>query len=559
MRPAFSPPRDREEMTHELTKLRSQTVWRTLLAAKTRVPDRNALVGANDAGEIRRLTYETLIRRVRDVSAGLASIGVRHGDRVVLWMTNTPEWVVASFAIMRIGAIVVPINTFLKAAEIKYLIAQSEARHVVMLDAFRSLSMPEMLGEICPEFAATTRPGCLFSSELPELRNVIILHRCGGARRGAFDFTALEALGSADQNARELAQHMESESKPGDLGMIKYTSGSTSFPKGVMLEQGGIVANAILHSRRTGISETDVFFSMMPFFHGGGSIWGLMTMMVNGGTLVFTEAFNATLAVDLLCREKATVMFGVLGNEVIEVAHRKGVTLPMLRIAHVPTEDARRVMPNATFSIVPFGLTETYGPAGVSSPTDPPEKRGSSGRMLDGNECRVVDPMTGEDVSPGVAGEAWIRGNVMRGYWKKPDETKRAFTTDGWFRSEDIISMDADGYISYVGRLKLMLKVGGENVSIEEVERVVAAHDAVAECGAVGVPDARKGEAVRTYVAVRAGRKLDAAELHAWLQPRLAKFKMPREIVFLDKLPRLANGKLDRLTLNERAKTEVPL
>jgi fatty-acyl-CoA synthase len=339
--------------------------------------------------------------------------------------------------------------------------------------------------------------------------------------------------------------------------MIKYTSGSTGFPKGAMLEQGGVVANATLHSRRIGLGPSDIFFSMMPFFHGGGSIWGLMTMMVNGGTLVFTEAFNARLAAEMIAAERPTVMFGVLAEEVVDAALEKGLEFDSLRIAHAPNADARRIMPNATFSIVPFGLTETYGPAAVGCLSDPDDTRGvTSGRMLDGNVCRVVDPSTGADVAPGEIGEAWIRGNIMRGYWNKPEETARAIDADGWLHSEDLISMDARGFITYRGRLKLMLKVGGENVSIEEVENVVASHDAVAGCGAVGVPDARKGEAVCVYVALRPRHPVEEAELRAWLAPRLARFKMPREIVFVGELPRLANGKLDRIGLDKRAQQE---
>jgi fatty-acyl-CoA synthase len=541
----------------ELAQLKSRTIWRTALDAAARFPHRDAYVAADDAGEIRRLTYQRLVNRVCSLSAGLAGIGVRRGDRVVLWMTNRLEWIVSSFSVMRLGATLVPVNTFLKPAEIKYLIAQSGARHVVTLDSFRALKMPAMLAEICPEFASANQPGHLFSSDLPDLRNVVVFHRSGGAHPGAFDFAAVEALGANSRQARELADEMEREAKPSDLGMIKYTSGSTGFPKGVMLEQGGIVANGVLHSRHTGIGDTDSFFSMMPFFHGGGSIWGMMTMLVNGGTLIFTEAFNAALAAELIACERPTVMFGVLSGEVVQAAVENGLAFPSVRVGYTPNEDARRIMPNATFNILPFGLTETYGPAAVSSPADPPEKIGKSGRMLDCNECRVVDPETGRDVGIAAPGEAWIRGNVMRGYWNKPVETERAFTPDGWFRSEDIISMDKDGYISYVGRLKLMLKVGGENVSVEEVENVIASHEAVATCGAVGVPDRRKGEVVRAYVVLRLGHELVAAELQSWLQLRLARFKMPREIIFVEQLPRLGNGKLDRVTLTQRAPAEL--
>jgi fatty-acyl-CoA synthase len=300
-----------------------------------------------------------------------------------------------------------------------------------------------------------------------------------------------------------------------------------------------------------------VFFSMMPFFHGGGSIWGQMTMLVNGGRLVFTEAFDPKLAVRLLDQEQPTIMFGVLAAEVVEEALARGLTFPSLRNAPVPNADARKVMPNVAATIMPFGLTECYGPGAVSSVDDPPGKLGKSGRMLDGYQLRVVDPETLEDVAPGQPGEAWIRGNVMRGYWNKPAETARALTEDGWLRSEDLISVDEDGYISYVGRIKLMLKVGGENVSIEEVENVVAGHEDIAECGAVGVPDPRRQEVVRVYVARRKDRTIDEAALRTWLEARLARFKQPRDILFVEALPRLANGKIDRVTLAAWANEEA--
>ena len=542
----------------ELAELRSRTIWQTLLDTTKRNPQRYALIAANDAGEVQRLTYERLVERVRNVSAGLASIGVRRGDRLVLWMTNTPEWVVCSFAGMRLGAAVVPINTFLKPTEIQYLLAQSGARHLVMIDAFRKLRPAEMLSNLCPEFAVAETPGILHSAAQPDLRNVVLFSRSGDRHAGAFDLPALETFGATNQEARQLAARMAHAVRGSDLGMIKYTSGSTGFPKGAMLEQGGMVANGILHSRRIGIVESDVFFSMMPFFHGGGSIWGLMTTLTNGATLVFTEAFNPALAVELIESQQATIMFGVLGKEVVAAALEKGRQFPTVRIGHTPDEDARRVFPNATFCFFPFGLTECYGPAAVTSPTDPPEKQATTcGRLLEGNEIRVVDPGTGRDVGPGIAGEAWIRGNVMRGYWNNPEQTTRAIDSDGWFHSEDLVTVDSDGYIRYSGRLKLMLKVGGENVSVEEVENMIANHAAVAACAAVGVPDKRKGEAVRAYVTRRPRHSLEQQELQAWLESRLARFKVPREIVFVDTLPRLANGKLDRVTLNLWAAQEV--
>jgi fatty-acyl-CoA synthase len=540
--------------TAELARLRSFTLWRALTEAAERAPERLALVGADDRGEISRLSYQQLLTRIRALSAGLASLGVRRGDRVVLWMTNTLEWVIAAFATMRIGAAVVPVNTFLKPPEIKYFIEQSGARHLIMIDAFRALKMPQLLAQICPAAARASAPGLLFSAELPELRNLILFARSGGRLDGAFDFTELAAHASAQDH--ELAERMQRAVEPTDLAMIKYTSGSTAFPKGVMLEHGGIVANAVLHSRRMGVDGSDTYFSMMPFFHAGGSIYGLMTMLLNGGTLVFTEAFNAALAAELVRSERATVFVTMLGEEVMQAALAKGYRFDSVRLADVRSEAARKVMPNVTSCFHAFGLTETYGPVALSSyAVDHCDIAG--GRPLDGNEARIVDPETLQDLPPGTPGELLVRGNLTRGYWNKPLETAKAFTPDGWFRSEDLVSIDLNGCLTWHGRLKLMLKIGGENVSIEEVERVVAAHESVAACCAVGVPDARKREGLRLYVQRHAGHTVSESDLQAWLKPRLAHFKLPREIVFLESLPRLGSGKVDRVHFANLAKAEV--
>lgn len=541
-----------------LEQARSQTLWQALSEVAREFPDKVALVGASDAGDISQSTYAELTRRISNFSIGLAVTGVRRGDRVVLWMTNSLEWIIAAQAVMRLGAAVVPVNTFLKAPEIRYMIEQSGARHLIMLDSFRKLDFPAMLAEICPAFATAGQPGNLCEPRLPELRHILMLASSGERHPGAHDFATVESIGRKDSGMwRDIAKTMASAVTPGDLAMIKYTSGSTGFPKGVMLKQGGMVASGKIHARRVDAGPDTVFFSMMPFFHGGGSIWGQMTALMNGGRLVFTEAFDPALAVRLIEQEQATILFGVLAAEVIEIALREGKSFPSLRTGHIPNEDGRKVFPNVDFNIMPFGLTETCGPAAVSSRSDPPEKLGLSGTLLDGNELRVVDPDTLRDVAPGQPGEAWLRGNVTRGYWNKPVETAKLFTEDGWMRSEDLISVDEDGYIQFVGRIKLMLKVGGENVSIEEIENVVESHEAIAACGATGVPDPRRQEVVRVYVVRRSGHDIAEAELRTWLEQRLARFKQPRDILFLDALPRLANGKIDRVTLQRMADEDV--
>ena len=542
-----------------LAQARSRTMWQALSDAAALDPDHVALVAADDAGVIQRLSYGQLLTRVRRFSAGLASIGVQRGDRVALWMTNRLEWIVSAFAAERIGAAVVPINTFLKPVEIQYCIAQSGARHLILLDRFRKLDMPQMLSEICPAFAGATTPGSLYARELPDLRNVVMFSRENTQHAGAFDWNALEAAGAASGNKwLAVTNDMARAVTPDDLLMVKYTSGSTGFPKGVMLTQGGFIAVGLLHGQRTGMRREDVYFSMMPFFHAGGSMYGQMSMLPIGGTLVFTEAFDVQLAIRLMQQEQPTIFVSVLGKEVVMEAYQRGLSFPSVWLGHAHNEAAKTVLPNARFAFSPFGLTETYGPASLTAPDDPPEKQMvTGGRPLPGNEIRVVDPQTGLDVPPGVAGEAWIRGNIMPGYWNKPEDTARAIDADGWLHSEDLVTVDAEGYVRYVGRLKLMAKVSGENVSLEEVENVIKNHEAITHCAAVGVADPRKVEAVRVYAIRRSDLRVGAEDLQLWLKPRLAHFKMPREILFVDELPRLANGKLDRMALSKWAQQEI--
>ena len=526
------------------------TMWTMLTEVGADRAERDALVGMDDHGEVRRLSYGQLIDRGRHLSAGLAQLGVRRGDRVALWMTNSLEWVVCAFAIMRLGATLTPINTFFKPDEVRGVLAISGARHLISQQSFRALNFPEMIGQICPEFASAEAPGHLFSEALPDLRNIILLDRTGDGHPGAHGLGALEAIGRESAEARALADAMERETLPSDLGMIKFTSGSTGFPKGAMLEQGGWVKVGVQHARRIGAGPTDIYFSMMPFFHAGGSLFGLMTMLTNGGTLVFTEAFDAPRGVRLLAAEGVTMTAGILAEEMVRAGLEQGLTCPTVWMASAMDEPARRLFPNATFSFSAYGLTEVYGCMAITSPEDPPEKRGTGGRLLEGFELRVVDPETGADVPDGQVGEALVRGNIMRGYWRNPEQTARAIPEDGWLRTEDLVTRDDDGYVKFVARLKLMLKVGGENVSLEEVERVVGGHEAVAECGAVGVADPRKGEAVGLLVVARPGSDLDAASLATWIKARLARFKQPRRIEFVDAIPRLANGKVNRPALD---------
>jgi fatty-acyl-CoA synthase len=542
-----------------------QTLWQQLLEVNDRFADKEALVAVDVDGRERRLTYAELVERARSLSAGLAAAGVRQGDRLMLWMTNLPEWVLCYYAALRIGAVLVPVNTWLKPAEIEYMLRQSRSRHLLLLDRFRKLDFEAMLDEICADWQGSAA-GHLWTDALPELRTVIVAHRDGGGeeRESCFDFQKLLA-GGEDKNALAVADAMEARVRPEDLAMIKYTSGSTGFPKGVMLEQGGIVENGLRHTERLKAHEgNERWFSAMPFFHAGGNVWGLMTTLTRGSTLVFTEAFDPALSLQLIEGERCTTVFGVpaMLRDIVTLLRGGGHDLGSVRMISgadpALVADLRQLVPSIETTLNPFGLTECYGPASVTSPDDGPElQRTTCGRFLDGIEYRVVEPGTDRDVAPGTPGEALLRGPIMRGYWDKPEETARAVDIQGWLHSEDLISVDPQGYVRYVGRIKAMLKVGGENVSVEEVENVILAHPAVLDCIVVGVPDPRKEQVGRAYVVCEPERTVDEDELRAWCNARLARFKVPDQYVFVATLPRTGSGKPDRAAMQKLADADT--
>jgi fatty-acyl-CoA synthase len=540
----------------------AETLWqRIALVARDRA-EKDALVCVDDDGVERRLTYAELLNDARDLSASFTTIGMRRGDRLALLATNRVEWVVTYLAAARLGIVLVPLNTFFTPAELEYALRQSRARHIVVLDEFRKSNFERVLSTMCPNWSSSVA-GNLYDPTLPEVRTVVLMSRAQGNESAVADayYSYARLLDAGAESAASSADQMAADVLPSDLAMIKYTSGSTGFPKGVMLTQAGIIANALSHTARLGVAGGDErWFSPMPFFHSGGSIWGLMTTLTRGSTLVFTEAFKPELALQLLERERCTAFFGVptMLRDMITLMRDRPYDLGELRYAAIgdPSLAAlfRDLVPSLQTTFNSFGLTECYGCASVTSPSDPEERQATTcGRFLDGIEYRVVEPGTNRDVQPGETGEALIRGNIMDGYWDKPEETAKAIDADGWLHSEDLISVDADGYVTYVGRLKAMLKVGGENVAAEEVENVLLGHPAVHECVVVGVPDPRRDQVGLAFIGREPEHDVSPDELRDWCSARLARFKVPAYFEFVSSIARIGNGKPDRPAMQRLA------
>jgi fatty-acyl-CoA synthase len=540
-----------------LRELRRQTLWQTLRASSERDPEHEAIVAWDDERVESRLTYGELLERATSLSAGLAAAGIRGGDRVALLLTNRPEFVVAYFAIARLGAIAVPINTRFAPGEVGYVLRHSRARALITLDRFRSVDFHAMLDGIVPSWRGCA-PGALHDAGAPELRSIVSLMRDGeqAPPPASLDLRALIA-DDAGAAAAELAQRLESELRPDDLAVIKYTSGSTGFPKGAMLEHGGLVADGLLHTERLELDSSDRWFGNPPLFHVGGSIWGLMSCVTRGATFVFSETFDPDVTLEMVQRERCTVIFGVptVLRDILSHARRSDAELSSVRLMGGGLDPSlaaqmREVIPGLRVTINGFGLTEGYGTSACPGPHDPPELQASTcGQVYPGIEHRVVDAASGLDVAPREQGELWLRGLVMRGYWDDPENTAAVLDEDGWLHTGDLVSVDERRYLAYRGRIKTMLKIGGENVAVEEVERVILEHSLVQDCVVIGVPDERRDEVAHAYLLAEPDTALDAEQIRDWCLERLARFKVPERFVLVAEMPRIGSGKIDRVAV----------
>jgi fatty-acyl-CoA synthase len=543
--------RDAKRSGHEWRK---RTVWQHLLTISAGLEAKDAFVNIDTLGNDRRISYGAFITQAELLSANLVDLGVRRGDRLALWMTNLLEWLIVYFACLRLGVTLIPINTWFKREEVAYVLAKSRVRHLVMLDRFRKIDFIEALRGILPEWEGS-RPGGLFSLALPELRNVIVHSRSGEIPAAAFSLDDL--LRRSDADAETKAREIANEVVPDDLALLSFTSGSTGFPKGVQLEQWGLITNGLLHTKRLGITDKDKWFSAMPLFHAGANIWGLMTMLTRGGTLVFTEAWDPDVAVLMIERERCTCHMGgaIMYRDELARLDDQPRDFSSLWLCGGVSDPALAQQVRSKYGVKVFfsayGLTEGYGPVSLHLPDDAFERQTTTnGKVLEGRELRVVDPATKQEVLPGKAGEAWIRGLVMRSYYELPAENAAAIDEEGWFHTQDLVTRDAEGYVTFVGRLKAMFKVGDENVAAEEVETCILQFPGIGECIVIGVPDERKTEIGRAYVVVDPA-KVDtgtdlAEELRKWCSERLASFKVPRDFFVVESLPMTGSGKLDR-------------
>jgi fatty-acyl-CoA synthase len=513
-------------------------------------PDADAVIFRDQ-----RLTYAALQARADDLARALLAVGVRKGDRVAVLLPNRPEWLVAVFAIGKIGAITVGVSTFSAAREIRWTIEHCRPAAIITMEAFRGRSYLDPLYAMCPELAGSA-PGQLRSEALLELRAVI----CIGPRRhdGIYrlgDF--VERASTVPSDALRAAQAAVTAADP---CYILYTSGSTATPKGVVLAHGSLIENGFNIGERQRLTAADRVWLAVPLFWSFGSANALPAIVTHGGSVVLQERFEPGEALALLDEQRCSVYYGMpnMAHAMLEHPDRRRRALATMRTGltiGLPEDILMTMEAVAAPELCNvYGSTETYGNCAVTDARDELALRlETQGRPLPGMAIRVVDPQSGQTLPPGEVGEFRVKGHVMAGYYEDAEQTRAAFDAEGYFATGDLGLIGDDGRVRFRGRLKEMIKTGGINVAPLEVEAVLLTHAAVKQAHVVGVPDRARGELVVAAVELRDGAPTSADSLTAFCRERLASYKVPARFVFrkADEFPRTPTGKVQKPRLRD--------
>lgn len=515
------------------------TIPGLLARAAKEFPDAEAVVD----GDV-RVTYAELRDRVREATAAFIGAGVGPGDRIAIWAPNGLRWIVAVLGAMGARATLVPLNTRFKGDEARWPLTRAKVKVLFVEDGFLGIDYPGMLG--LDESGAV--PG------LPALESVVTFNGPARPGVGTWEQFVAKAVPAAEAGARAASV------QPGDIADILFTSGTTGKPKGVMCTHEQNVRTYTAWTGRTGVRAGDRYLIVNPMFHTFGYKAGVLACVLKGATMVLQRTFDVPETLRLIEQEKITVLPGppTIYTSLLDAPGKEDRDLSSLRLAvtgaaDVPVALVRRIRAELFPQVVTaYGLTESSGTVSACSVGDDAETIATTcGKAIADVEIKIVDEK-GEQVPPGTDGAVLVRGyNVMKGYLDDPGATAETIR-GGWLDTGDRGRLDERGNLAITGRTKEMFVVGGFNVYPAEVEDVLARHDAVAESGVVGVPDKRMGEVGRAYVRFRPGRTATEEELIAHCRERLANFKVPREVVFVDDLPKTASGKVRRVELKER-------
>jgi len=507
----------------------------------------------------RRWSFAELSSGIDRLARGLIGLGVEPGERVALWMVNRPEFVEAMFAVMKIGAVLVPINTRLRTEDTAYILGQSDSSVLLIADRSGPVDYLGMVRELAPSL----RAGAVSEGRFKHLRLVVSAGDAPHAE--TVPWTAAQAAGDRVDDAALVARAGAVE--PDATAFFMYTSGTTGFPKGAM-HSHAIVRNLVDRAFRMAITPADTIMMYLPLFHLFGFSDGVLMSMVTGARQVLTETFDPDESLALVERERATILHGFDTHfkELMEAHARSPRDVSSVRTGILATgmsssvPIARKARTVLGRFLSGYGMSE-FGVGAALSALDSTEEQctEASGFPAPGYEIRVVDPESGRDQPPRVPGEILVRSYMtMQGYYGKPAETAQALDRDGWLHSGDMGVMREDGHLRFMGRYKDMLKVGGENVDPMEVEAFLMSLAGINLAAVVSFPDARLSEVGVAFVRREPGSPLTDAEVLAQCKGRIASFKIPRHVIFVDDFPMTSSGKIQKVKLREEALRRLP-
>ena len=517
-------------------------------------PDNDALVYVEGP----RYTYREFKGIVDTVAKGLMHLGVKKGDHVAVWAYNVPEWVILQFATAKIGAVLVTVNINYKAAELEYLLKQSDSRYLFLVEGFRNVDYVETLYRIMPEAKEGRK-----SEKFPFFERAVFLGK--EKHPGLLNFQDIVDMGKevSDEELRAVQDSLDCH----DVVNMQYTSGTTGFPKGVMLTHYNIVNNAYWVGNYLDLGEKDRVCIPVPFFHCFGCVIGTLNSVIHGSTMVPVEVFDAGKVLRAVHEERCTALYGVPTMFVRELNHPDFARYDLTSLrtgvmagAPCPIEVMKRVMEemHMTEVTICYGLTEASPVLTQTKRDDPIDKRVETvGKALPHVEIKIVDPETNEELPPNTPGELIARGyGIMKGYYKMPEATEQT-VREGWLHTKDLATMDEEGYIRILGRVDDMIIRGGENVYPREIEEFLYTHPKIKEIAVVGVPHPEYGEEVAAFVQLKEGADATEDEIRQYCLDNIARYKVPKYFFFVDEYPMTASGKIQKFKLREIAKEKL--
>jgi fatty-acyl-CoA synthase len=505
-------------------------------------------------------TYAELQNKVNNLAKGLIKLGVEPGERVGIWMPNYPEWICSNLAITKIGAVSIPVNIRFRAREVEYVLKNSGVSTLIMADQFLTNYFCDMLYEICPEIQSA-EPGKLRSASLPQLRSVICLEDKPGMQK--YDWVLNEG---SDVTLDKELQRRQAMVRPDDVVNVFYTSGTTGSPKGAMADHQ-VLTNVANYNEWMQVTDQDTVQIPSPLFYTTANYWCMLCPIMAGARMCLATFFSLEEKLEQIEKEKVTVTVGMakMWVDIVNFVKEHPYDTSSLRIGWsgggpITIEDLENITKSVVGKMVNlYGMTETGGITTMTKLDDPLEVLATTiGTPLPNFELKIVDTKTGERLPPGKPGELCVKGPyVIKGYLNMPKEEEAIyFDKDGWYHTQDIIVEHDNGYYSFVGRIKDMIKVGGENVSLTELDEFLLGNRKVKMASTIGVPDETKQEVPLAFIETAKGEELNEQEIIDYCKGKIASYKIPKYVRFVEDWPVTPTGKIQKFKLREMVKDE---